>query len=212
MTLHSAKGLEFPIVFLAGLEDGLFPSSRSNTDENRLEEERRLCYVGITRAQRRLYLSYASQRMIFSQLNHNPPSRFLNEIPKRLLDDEWISKMEKSFGSVRQQQHPAPAKPAHSARPHELSFGVPQVASGAQALGIPGVQKGFTPSKARSLEKTAMQSLFSSGDRVMHKKFGEGNVIEVRGSGADARIVIEFAAYGVKEFSLSIAPIVKVGE
>ena len=211
MTLHSAKGLEFPIVFLAGMEDGLFPSSRSNTDESRLEEERRLCYVGITRAQRRLYLSYASQRMIFSQLNHNPPSRFLGEIPKRLLDDEWISKMEKSFGSVRQ-QHPAPQKPSRSVRPHELGFGAPQIAPSAQALGIPGVQKGFAPSPARALEKTAMQSLFAAGDRVMHKKFGEGNVVEVRGSGADARIVIEFAAYGAKEFSLSIAPIVKVGE
>ena len=212
MTLHSAKGLEFPIVFLAGMEDGLFPSSRSNTDESRLEEERRLCYVGITRAQRRLYLSYATQRMIFSQLNHNPPSRFLNEIPKRLLDDEWISKMEKSFGTPVKQQHPAPAKTARSVRPHELSFGVPQIAQGSKALGIPGVQKGFAPSPARALEKSAMQSLFNTGDRVMHKKFGEGNVMEVRGSGGDARIVIEFAAYGVKEFSLSIAPIVKVGE
>ena len=212
MTLHSAKGLEFPIVFLAGLEEGLFPSSRSNTDESRLEEERRLCYVGITRAQKRLYISYASQRMIFNQLNHNPPSRFLSEIPKRLLDDEWISKMEKSFGSPRQQHAPQPTKPVRSVRPHEIGFGVPQIAPSSKALGIAGVQKGFAASPARSLEKSAMQNLFSTGDRVMHRKFGEGNVLEVRGSGADARIVIEFAAYGVKEFSLSIAPIVKVGE
>lgn len=211
MTLHSAKGLEFPIVFLAGLEDGLFPSNRSMNDENRLEEERRLCYVGITRAQRRLYMSYASQRMLFSQLNHNPPSRFLNEIPKRLLDDEWISKMERSFGGPLK-AHPQPAHPSRAARPHELSFGAPQIAPQAQALGIPGVQKGFAPSKARELEKGAMQSLFAAGDRVMHRKFGEGNVVQVRGAGSDARIIIEFAAYGVKEFSLSIAPIVKVGE
>ncbi len=211
MTLHSAKGLEFPIVFLAGLEDGLFPSNRSVNDENRLEEERRLCYVGITRAQRRLYISYASQRMLFSQLNHNPPSRFLSEIPKRLLDDEWISKMERSFGAPVK-AHPQPTHAPRAARPHELSFGTPQIAPQAQALGIPGVQKGFAPSKARELEKGAMQSLFAAGDRVMHRKFGEGNVVQVRGTGSDARIVIEFAAYGIKEFSLSIAPIVKVGE
>jgi DNA helicase-2/ATP-dependent DNA helicase PcrA len=211
MTLHSAKGLEFPIVFLAGLEDGLFPSNRSVNDENRLEEERRLCYVGITRAQRRLYMSYASQRMLFSQLNHNPPSRFLNEIPKRLLDDEWFSKMERSFGAP-QKARPQPTHAPRAARPHELSFGTPQIAPQAQALGIPGVQKGFAPSKARELEKGVMQSLFAAGDRVMHRKFGEGNVVQVRGTGSDARIVIEFAAYGIKEFSLSIAPIVKVGE
>ncbi len=210
MTLHSAKGLEFPIVFLAGLEEGLFPSNRSLNDENRLEEERRLCYVGITRAQKRLYLSYAGQRMIFNQLNHNPPSRFLEEIPKRLINNEWITKMERSFGTQRQQVQPQ--RPQRPARPQELPLGVPQIAHTAKALGIPGVQKGFAPSKARSMEKTAMQNLFSEGDRVMHRKFGEGNVVNVRGSGGEARIVIEFAAYGIKEFALNIAPIVKVGE
>lgn len=211
MTLHSAKGLEFPIVFLAGLEDGLFPSSRSVMDEGRLEEERRLCYVGITRARQRLYLSYASQRMLFNQLSHNPPSRFLNEIPKRLLDDEWISKMERSFGNAKPAS-PTYQRPVKPARTHDLSFGTPQITPRPQALGIPGVQKGFAPSAARELGKSAMQNLFSPGDRVMHKKFGEGNVVKVQGSGGEARIIIEFAAYGTKEFSLSIAPIVKVGE
>ena len=96
------------------------------------------------------------------------------------------------------------------------SFGVPQViippTAANNPLGIPGVQKGFTPSAARALTSTAMQQLFAQGDRVMHKKFGEGNVLEVVGSGKDARIIIEFAAYGEKEFALHIAPIVKVGQ
>ena len=85
MTLHSAKGLEFDNVFIPGMEENLFPSSRSVDDGNRLEEERRLMYVGITRARKRLFLSYASERMLYNQYNHNPPSRFLREIPARLM-------------------------------------------------------------------------------------------------------------------------------
>ena len=86
MTLHSAKGLEFKNVFLIGMEDGIFPSLRSMNDEERMEEERRLCYVGITRAQDRLFLSYATQRMLFNLMQHNRPSQFLDEIPSRLID------------------------------------------------------------------------------------------------------------------------------
>ncbi len=215
MTLHSAKGLEFPIVFLCGMEEGLFPSSRSVIDEGRLEEERRLCYVGITRAMERLYLSYASQRMLYNQLHHNGPSRFISEIPDRLLDNQWISKMERSFG----EKSPLANRPKRNNRvikgPTD-SFGVPQVTIPPTAannpLGIPGVTKGFTPSAAAPLAASALQHLFSPGDRVMHKKFGEGNVLQVEGTGKDARIVIEFAAYGEKEFALHIAPIVKVGQ
>ncbi|NLB89916.1 MAG: ATP-binding domain-containing protein, partial [Clostridiales bacterium] len=216
MTLHSAKGLEFPVVFMCGMEDGLFPSLRSMNEENRLEEERRLCYVGITRAMERLYLSYADQRMLYNQLHHNAPSRFIDEIPDRLLDKEWISKMERSFGD----QSPLANRPKRNNRvikgPTD-SFGVPQVIipptlPANNPLGIPGVQKGFTPSNARPLAATALQNLFAPGDRVMHKKFGEGNVIQIEGTGKEARIVIEFAAYGEKEFALHIAPIVKVGQ
>ncbi len=218
MTVHSAKGLEFPTVFLAGLEEGIFPSGRSIQDEAKLEEERRLCYVAITRAMRRLYLSYASQRLIYNQLSYNAPSRFISEIPKRLLDDEWISKLKRSFPNASEE----PVRPSARRAPHReaqepLSFGMPKLVTrgaglGARtsALGISGVQKGFTPSAAASVPASAVAALFAVGDRVMHRKFGEGNVVEIRGSGADARVVISFAAYGMKEFVLSIAPIVKV--
>ncbi|NLV59023.1 MAG: DNA helicase PcrA [Clostridiales bacterium] len=218
MTVHSAKGLEFPIVFVAGLEEGVFPSGRSLTDDKKLEEERRLCYVAITRAMRRLYLSYAAQRMLYNQLNYNAPSRFVGEIPSRLLDDEWISKREKSFpGAIEAYSHPVTKRASKQHDPSPMAFGVPKVVmprrgigANGNALGIPGVQKGFTPSAAASVPPNAVAALFKAGDRVMHKKFGEGNVTEIRGSGSDARIVISFAAYGMKEFSLSIAPIVKV--
>lgn len=226
MTLHSAKGLEFPTVFMTGLEEGIFPSGRSVNDEDRLEEERRLCYVGITRAREKLHMSRANQRMIYNQMTHNAPSRFLDEIPKRLLDDEW-SAQRLSFGETPKQQHTHNIKRREA--PGFMPMGAAQTLKatslgGASVLGsssrsatlgglnIPGVQKGFAPSNARPFANGAMQNLFKPGDRVLHKKFGEGCVIAVSGTGGDARICIAFTAYGQKEFALSIAPIVKVGE
>ena len=213
MTLHSAKGLEYPTVFMVGLEEGIFPSSRSLLDENRVEEERRLCYVGITRAQKRLFISRANQRMLYNQVNHNPPSRFLDEIPERLLEDEWNQRRENTFRAAPQPNRlPQGYGSNYGMRstPAMADLGKPKLTLGGNALGIPGVQKGFAPSQARQFASSAMQSLFKQGDRVMHRKFGEGRVVSLVGSGANARIQIEFTAYGVKEFALSIAPIVKL--
>ena len=209
MTIHSAKGLEFPVVFLAGMEEGVFPSGRSIQDPAKLEEERRLCYVAITRAQKQLSMSYAAQRMLYNQVNYNAPSRFLKEIPDRLLDDRWISKRERNFpGVMESYQHPTPKRAARRA----FMEGGHGLGMGQKALGIAGLQKGFTPSAASGVPQSAVAALFKPGDRVMHRKFGEGNVEEIRGSGSDARIVISFVAYGQKEFVLAIAPIVKVNE
>lgn len=209
MTVHSAKGLEFPTVFITGMEEGIFPNGHSLQDEKRLEEERRLCYVAITRAQKKLFMSYAAQRMLHNQVSYNAPSRFLKEIPPRLLDDQWISKRERNFPGVIESYHrPAPKRtPRYASAESAHGLG-----AGRSALGIPGVQKGFTPSAAASVPASAVAALFQPGDRVMHRKFGEGNVLEIKGSGSDARILIGFAAYGQKEFVLSIAPIVKVNE
>ena len=203
MTLHSAKGLEFPVVFIAGMEEGIFPSGRSAQTEERLQEERRLCYVGITRAREDLFLSHASQRSIYNQVNYNAPSRFLKEIPERLLDDRWHNKRERSFGV----SEPRVVTPRGISRRSEGILGRNQ-----SALGIPGVQKGFTPSLARSVVIPPKTNQFQPGDRVMHKKFGEGNVVRVTGIGKDARITISFAAYGEKEFMMAYVPLVKVNE
>ena len=209
MTLHSAKGLEFKNVFLIGMEDGIFPSLRSMEDEGRMEEERRLCYVGITRAQDRLFLSFAVQRMLFNLMQHNRPSRFLDEIPQRLLDGSALRAPTARVSPQRgrfEDDEPARERP-------QLRIGrqpVKDFAGGRSGeLNIPGVRKGFLPSQAQAFVKPAV---FKPGDRVQHRKFGQGNVVNVTGSGGDARISIEFAAYGVKEFSLSIAPIIKVGD
>ena len=209
MTLHSAKGLEYDVVFISGMEEGIFPSMRAAADEGRMEEERRLCYVGITRAKKRLYLSFARRRTIFNQITHNPPSSFLKEIPSRLLIDEWAEANRRSFTQDKQS---APAAPRRE-KPRNLSFGTPGMTAGSRGpLNIPGVQKGFVPSAAREGMPNVMNQMFRPGDHVLHRKFGEGTVQEVRGSGRDARIQITFTAYGTKEFSLSIAPIVKIEE
>ena len=209
MTLHSAKGLEYEAVFISGMEEGIIPSIRTSMDENRLEEERRLCYVGITRAKKMLFLSFARRRTIFNQITHNPPSPFLREIPERLIIDEWAEPTRMGFAP----ETPKPAAVNHRDRPRNLSFGTPGMAAGSRgALNIPGVQKGFVPSAARVMAGSAMGQLFKPGDRVMHRKFGEGTVQAVQGSGADARIQIAFTAYGTKDFSLSIAPIVKIDD
>lgn len=113
MTLHSAKGLEFPVVFLIGMEEGIFPHSRSLMDEEEMEEERRLAYVGITRAEEELYLTNAYMRTLYGRTNMNPVSRFISEIPDELLEDTATAQQEKrtvySFGS--QEKRPAPPKP-----------------------------------------------------------------------------------------------------
>ncbi len=215
MTLHSAKGLEFPNVFMTGLEEGIFPSSRSLMDDEKMEEERRLCYVGITRAQKRLFISRARQRMLYNQVNHNAPSRFLEEIPERLLKDE-MADMNARFGSRPQPQPRGrggygarAAGPA--ARPGEFGQGLGMGGSAnVGGLNIPGVQKGFVGSQARSASGSVVANMYKPGDRVRHLKFGEGNVISVTGSGKDARIRIEFTAYGTKEFALAVVPIVKL--
>ncbi len=161
MTLHSAKGLEFPLVFLAGLEDGLFPSARSIEESGRLEEERRLAYVGITRARQKLVLSYAESRRIHGMDNYNVPSRFLREIPRELL---------------------------HEVRPKV------QVSRPA-SLGAP-----------RNLGHAALEApALKLGTSVVHPKFGSGVVTDYEGSGAHARVQVNFDNDGSKWLVLAYA-------
>ena len=204
MTLHSAKGLEYDAVFMIGMEEGVFPTHRSMQDEEKMEEERRLCYVGMTRARRHLALSLAKRRTLFNQISFNPPSPFVSEIPKALLSDEWGKAMRKHFG-VQHQEPSLPRRPAQ--RPPKMGFGIPGM--GQDSLGaIPGVRKGFAASLERADRRKNL--VFNEGDEVLHKKFGAGVVTEVTGTGADARISIQFTAYGEKQFAVSVAPIVKL--
>lgn len=163
MTLHSAKGLEFPLVFLVGMEEGLFPSSMSMDEPGRVEEERRLCYVGITRAREHLMLSYAESRRHYGNENYNPPSRFINEIPQELMVD------------VR----------PRSRFTHKASRPEPM------------------PRVKRNLGENA--GGIQVGQRVIHKKFGEGVVLDQEGNGASARVQVKFESSGSKWLVLSYA-------
>ena len=232
MTLHSAKGLEYDAVFMSGMEEGIFPSARAMQEDNRVEEERRLCYVGVTRARKLLHLSYARRRMLFNQMQFNAPSCFLQEIPKRLIREEQSSAAQSaSYG------YGAPAARGagwgsyggsgmrrqggyqdNESRP-QYGYGdtVPQRRASApkaparpaqQPWNIPGVQRGFVPSPARSVQV----QLFKVGDKVQHPKFGKGVIREVTGSGDAARLHIVFPVFGEKVLAQSIAPIVKIEE
>ena len=211
MTLHSAKGLEFDHVFIPGMEEGIFPSGRSLDDGRRLEEERRLMYVGMTRARKRLYLTRACERMLYNQYSHNPPSRFLDEIPPRLIQ-EMSSHPDLPPRAESRYNLPRPGLSGReSVSPSGL--GKPRLKIKGHDLGsIPGVTRGFVGSAAADLRDSAMSKLFSAGDRVRHPKFGFGEVLALSGSGKDARISVRFDEAGEKELALSIAPIVKAEE
>ncbi len=231
MTLHSAKGLEFDNVFIPGLEEGIFPSSRSVEEENRLEEERRLMYVGITRARKRLYLSRAESRMLYNQFGANAPSRFLDEIPPRLIDEEYQRRenviygalpgmggrnagygAERRYGSRGNRGWDVPdEEPVFAPRKAPADLGKPRLTlKGRDLNDIPGVSRGFVKSAASGLADSALQNLFTPGDRVRHPKFGTGRVEEVSGSGVNARARITFDKVGEKVLALAVAPIVKV--
>ena len=183
MTLHTAKGLEFPVVFLTGMEDGVFPHMRSLGDARELEEERRLAYVGITRARERLYLSRAITRSAWGSPAFNPPSRFLEEIPDSVL--EW--RREEPIGGG-----------SGLGAGHSGGYGSsPASSSAALRLGDRVIGSGPVTS-------------LSVGDRVTHQKFGLGTVVTTSGVGDKAEATIDFGSAGVKRLLLRYAPVEKL--
>ena len=196
MTLHSAKGLEFPHVYLAGMEDGLFPSYMTITsdDNEDLEEERRLCYVGITRAERELTLTCARRRMVRGETQYNKLSRFVKEIPMNLIDT-GNKKIEEGT-EVPVQNTYSHAKQAFRAQPFAA-------VSGKQPFSA--LQKGsqLTAEKGGKLS-------YGVGDRVRHVKFGEGTVLEIKEGGRDYEVTVEFDSAGVRKMFAMFAKLVKL--
>ncbi|UYZ22338.1 DNA helicase PcrA [Mesobacillus jeotgali] len=190
MTLHSAKGLEFPVVFLIGMEEGVFPHSRSLMEEDEMEEERRLAYVGITRAEEELFITNAQMRTLFGRTNMNPESRFIKEIPADLVED-----------AVPKVRRPAPT-----------SGGRPAAASG----GRPGASaRPSMPTRGAVSRPVAAASGgegidWKVGDKAQHGKWGTGTVVSVKGSGEGTELDIAFPSpTGIKRLLAKFAPITK---
>jgi DNA helicase II / ATP-dependent DNA helicase PcrA len=186
MTLHSAKGLEFPVVLLVGLEEGVFPNARSFDEQADLEEERRLCYVGITRAKEELYLSYAGSRMLFGNVQRNPVSRFVSEIPQAL----YIARM---------------------SRPPKLERYAPTI-SEFQRRPILAVAPSWSDLSQRSTATSNALALgYKLGDKVLHKVFGVGTVISMTPDKDDTQVTVAYPApTGIKKLMASFANLEKI--
>jgi len=212
MTMHSAKGLEFPVVFIAGLEDGLFPHSRSMGDDAQMEEERRLCYVGITRAEKYLYLTHAMKRRIYGDEIAAQPSQFLNEIPRELIEDlstvpSWL-------------RHKADADDLSSSYQQSAASTPPPVKKTTNYAGktynsVDSVmdffkQRNTSPGKSNQPAKPVVSEVKSSakpksavglgpGARVRHAKYGVGEILKREGAGDSVKLIINFPGFGLKK-------------
>ncbi len=211
MTLHSAKGLEFPAVFITGVEEGVFPHNRALTEPEEMEEERRLAYVGITRAMSRLFISHAWSRMLFGNTQYNPPSRFLDEIPTELIESKGNTSGRSSYGrqSYRQRDERSYADP-------------PPYRRGGGAAGGRGVDSRAADEHRDRVVEAALRASnkpqpansqdlgLRVGDDVAHPAFGEGVIIDISGVGEKAEAVINFAGHGQKHLALAWAPLKKI--
>ena len=221
MTLHSAKGLEFPVVFVTGWEEGMFPHMRALADDNELSEERRLAYVGITRAKRKLYLTRAVVRSSWGQPQSNPQSRFLDEIPADLLnvsreapeiadDDDWsYGSSGRSWGSSSrsgQSWGSRSNRANHSGRGDKSRSG--RYGDVQKRWGSPVETRRIAP-KTASPRRTSLISV-EKGDRVVHDKYGLGKVMEVSGTGPSTTALVDFGSSGVVRLMLVAAPIEKL--
>jgi DNA helicase-2/ATP-dependent DNA helicase PcrA len=182
ITLHAAKGLEFAVVFIVGMEEGMLPHIRSFDDEAQMEEERRLCYVGITRAKERLYLARAFRRHQMGVGTHNPPSRFLKDIPPDLI-----------------------AGPEPSARERR------EAVAGHRLVSRERITRGVPASDGESAPQTDVEPAFLAGDRVRHARFGDGIVVNCELYGADQKVTVAFKGEaGIKKLLLSYAPLERI--
>lgn len=200
MTLHSAKGLEFPAVFIPGLEEGIFPGSQSLYSEADMEEERRLAYVGITRAKKKLYLIHARQRMLFGQTNRNMPSRFLAEIPLDVVDDQTAPAPQRAFGSGYYGKN-------------ETKFGTPKkpyTYSTATPIGEAKKSSSVAHSFGQESKASASTESYNVGDTVRHSVFGTGVILSAKPMGNDNLLEVAFDKAGTKKLMANYAKLKKV--
>ena len=209
MTLHAAKGLEFPVVFLIGLEEGVFPLSRASEEPDELEEERRLAYVGITRAEEILFLTNANTRTLFGKTSYNRPSRFLREISDDLLQYQGLARPANSSFGVRFSKE----EPTQFGQGMSLQQALQTRKANAQPQRHTGAQPLSKATGRLPFDKTSdsgnSATYWEIGDIAHHKKWGDGTVLEVAGSGKTQELKIKFPEVGLKKVLASVAPIVK---
>jgi DNA helicase II / ATP-dependent DNA helicase PcrA len=203
MTVHSAKGLEFDAVFITGLEEGLFPHENSLASHEGLEEERRLMYVAITRARKRLYTSFAQTRMLHGRTTYNIKSRFFDELPEDAL--KWLSPKTGGFGSGFQPGYAGGYGGSNAWRGGNAT--TPK--TGASSAGFMPGERSFV-SKTPEAVPSASGMAIKTGMKVFHNKFGEGKVLAIEGAGDDARAQVQFGRHGVKWLALSVAKLTPV--
>jgi DNA helicase-2/ATP-dependent DNA helicase PcrA len=214
MTLHSAKGLEFPCVFMIGLEDGIFPHMRTLADPDQLEEERRLAYVGITRARDRLHLSHAWARTMFGSTQYNPPSRFLDEIPTELVESVQGTRRPSRIGSAGSDRTWGTGRASggiwgggRSSSSDDDDWTGSVIGGGGRAHRDDAVEAALRPAPPASSGADALGLVV--GDDVRHAKFGEGVILAIEGVGDKAEAVIRFPDFGEKRLLLAWAPVEK---
>jgi DNA helicase-2/ATP-dependent DNA helicase PcrA len=190
LTLHAAKGLEFPVVFVVGVEEGLFPHSRSMDDPEQMEEERRLCYVGVTRAKERLYFLHTFRRTLYGESSVREPSRFLQDVPAHL---------------IRQPQK------KRTARQESLGLGAGRF-MGRRETGFTAFSPGQGSRRSADEPTRPQAPHFETGDEVLHQVFGQGVVIESKPAGGDEQVTVAFAGVGLKRLMAGVAPMEKMGK
>lgn len=201
MTMHSAKGLEFPVVFIVGMEESIFPMGRAMGNDDELEEERRLAYVGITRAEQQLFLSHAQSRMLYGRTMYNAPSRFIREIPEELIERIANARREGGFGR-------ATFGGGSRAGSSQWGQSAGSTASGSFAKATPTVEVSKPRGPVVDRDTSALD--FKPGDKVKHNKWGIGTVVSVKGTGDDMELNIAFPDIGVKRLLARFAPVDKV--
>jgi DNA helicase-2/ATP-dependent DNA helicase PcrA len=223
MTIHSAKGLEFPIVILPGFEDGIFPGMQNIVgSEEDMEEERRLAYVAITRAKEQVYILHTKSRLLYGQTQYNPLSRFVKEIP-----DEYIIEDDRTESSVFSQfvkpgktyifDNPTyPSGPRSSSATQQRSntgynsYSRPTQGVARQSTSNAAVGGGYTGAKPAAQQSNVKKEVFAPGDRVRHMTFGDGEVLSVRSMGADILYEVMFETAGTKKLMATYAKLKKI--
>ncbi len=209
MTMHSAKGLEFPVVFLVGMEDGLFPSKRSIDEDESVEEERRLCYVGITRAKEQLFLTNASKRTLYGSTTFTMPSRFLDEIPQELFDDSSIDNinLRKRKSESYLNKEYADVEGILARTGGKFSAIEPKAKSSGFGLSVDSFLKNMNISGNKVAAASSNNNKYDVGMTVKHKKFGVGVITKIEPEGNDFKLDISFQNSGNKRLMAAYTPL-----